>query len=478
MKKKSLKKQKHSHESIRILTSSSRVLEVLNPYTEEVIAKVSDATEKELDNAVNLAREAFNSWKLVTPSERSLLFLKLANLIEQEAENIALLERENTGKLLSSAREELKFAIDNIRFFASACRCMNAQASGQYSKESTSIVKREPLGVVAAIVPWNYPFLIACWKLAALAAGNTLIIKPSSYTPLSALELLRLAEKAGFPKNVLQVITGTGDRLGTLIAINNGIDAISFTGSSETGKEIMKLASENLKKIILELGGKAPFVVFDDADINKAAENAVNASTYNSGQDCTAAARIYVQENIYEQFIKSIRKKASEFVLGDPLKPQTKIGPLISPKQAEKVKSFLKTLEPEEEIVYQSQTPKRGFFAPLTIIKNMKQKSPLCQKEIFGPIIAIGKFKTEQEAIEKANDTKYGLSSSIWTSDIKKAFRVANALRFGEVWLNEHLPLVSEMPHSGLKHSGSGVDLSIHALEEFTYLKHIFVSHI
>jgi len=471
------------------VSASSKIRDVINPYTEQKIAEVTESNEKDIDLAVKAARSAFESWKNTTPGERANLLLKLADLIEENKERLVKIESENQGKPISLAKIDVGFAIDNIRFYAGACRTLTTAAAGEYIDShflglsndpehrplGTSMLRREPHGVVAAIIPWNYPLMIACWKLASVAVGNTLILKPSSSTPLTTLELAGLAEKAGFPKGVINVITGSGDILGTLLAKHSGIDMITLTGSTETGKELSRIASTNLKKVHLELGGKAPFIVFEDADLEAAAKYVIEGAAINSGQDCTAAARIYVQEKIYDKFTKLVVNYAKKIVLGDPLNPKTNLGPLISLKQRDRVSSFMKNLWKGEKVIYQSKIPKKGYFFPLTIIKDFQQESNLCQVEIFGPIIPLSSFKTEAKVIEKANDTNYGLASSVWTKDIKRAFRVSNALRFGEVWINDHLPLASEMPHGGLKQTGHGRDLGIESLEEYTYLKHVFV---
>jgi len=466
----------------KLVNSSGKYLDVLNPATGETIFKVAASDKKDVDLAVSAARKAFDSgvWSGKPVKERSLILLKLADLIERELETLARIESINQGKTLKLAREDILFSIDNLRFFAGASRSIKDVDSQDYIKKGTSILRREPIGVVAGITPWNYPFMMAIWKVGpALAMGNTVVLKPASTTPLTSLELGMLALEAGLPKGVLNVITGSGETVGKSLAAHEDVDMISITGNVETGKEIQRLAATNLKKVHLELGGKAPFIVFDDANLEVAAKMAVDASIINSGQDCTAAARIYVQEKVHDSFVNKLKKYAAKIKLGDPLSEKTDIGPLNSKAHFDRVSRIVADAKKENsKIVFVGNKPAgKGFFFPLHIITNVSQDSKLCKNEIFGPIILVMKFKTEEEVIAKSNDVVYGLASSVWTKDIKKAFNVANNLRFGEVWINNHLPLVSEMPHGGRKQSGHSSDLSTYALEEYTELKHIFVDY-
>lgn len=463
-------------------SSSKESFNVINPATEQVIAKVPKGTKQDVQKAIAAARFAFDKgvWSQKTPAERSKVLWAMADVVEKNLLEIAKLESANTGKTIKYARDsDLPFIIDNLRFFAGAARNLEGKAAVNYSGMGTSIITREPIGVVAAVVPWNYPLYIAIWKLApALAAGNTLVIKPASYTPLSLLYFAQLTQKL-LPKGVLNVVTGPGESVGAELATNKDVDMIALTGDVGTGKEIMKLASGNLKKVHLELGGKAPFVVLADASLEAAAEGAIVSSFWNTAQDCTATTRVYVHKDNYEKFVKLLVEKAKKIRIGDPTKEKTDMGPLISAKQRDRTEQYVKYgLKEGARLVYGGKRPKdmkSGFFFEPTIFADVKQHMKICQEEIFGPVLCVLKYDKVDEAIEKANDVIYGLAASVWGKDITTLMNVATKLRFGTVWINEHGILVSEMPHGGFKQSGFGKDLSMYSLEEYTQIKHIYI---
>lgn len=417
---------------------------------------------------------------------------RLAELVEKNLLRLARIESMDVGKTLKYARDsDLPFIIDNLKFFTSASRILHGIAAGEYvdfhSRRQhrgmgTSIIRREPLGVIGEIVPWNYPLYIAVWKIApALAAGNTIVIKPATYTPLTTLEFAKLVEKAGVPKGVFNVVTGPGEIVGSELAKSKKVDMVALTGDTETGKKIMNMASENVKRVHLELGGKAPFVVLPDADLDAAAEGAVVGGFWNTGQDCTAATRIYIHKDVHDIFLHRLVEKARKFKVGNPLKEKTDMGPLISQKQRERVESYIRSgIDEGAKLVYGGERPhdkecRKGHFLMPTIFDGVMQEMKICQEEIFGPVLSVIEYSTIEEAIEKSNDTIYGLAASVWGSNIRDCFKVANELNFGTVWINEHGILASEMPHGGFKQSGFGKDLSIYSFMEFTRVKHVYV---